>query len=336
MIPQAAWEALTSPFNQISLATVLLVLVLLTYFILSFTELDTVRKLVGHVQVSAKFAWNCFFKPHTGDKNGSQQDALESFYKAQAGIYDTTRSKLLHGREDMLAMAASQLRYQTQQGQLSHKPVWVDVGGGTGWNIEQMEQYLPVADFFHAVYLVDLSPSLCNVARLRFARLGWKNVKVICQDARTFRLSDHETGVSDDKDVFSIGRSALDDHDAGKTVGADLLTMSYSLSMIPEFHPVVDSLASLLSPDGIIGVVDFYVQNRVDFQNRNYVGGVIDRHCMWLSRVFWRTWYVLQITLYGIQSNKQETGSKPTESRWTPQEEYVSPLLNLQPLSDLL
>jgi betaine lipid synthase len=166
-----------------------------------------------------------------------------------------------------------------------------DVGGGTGWNIEQMEKHLSVTSFFHAVYLVDFSPSLCQVARTRFARLGWKNVKVVCQDARTFKLSDYEDGHNVDSAVFSIGKSALDESSAADHVGADLLTMSYSLSMIPEFHPVIDSLASLLAPNGIMGVVDFYVQNQVQFQSRNYVGGVIDRHCMWISRIFWAAWF---------------------------------------------
>lgn len=169
--------------------------------------------------------------------------------------------------------------------------IWVDCGGGTGWNIEQMEKFLPVSSFFHAVYLVDLSPSLCQVARARFARLGWKNVKVVCQDARTFKLSDYEEGPNDENAIFSIGKSALDEGKGADAVGADLLTMSYSLSMIPEFHPVVDSLANLLAPNGIMGVVDFYVQNQIQFQSRNYVGGVIDRHCMWISRVFWAAWF---------------------------------------------
>lgn len=301
MMPQLLGPAFTSPFNlEISLATILLVLVLLTYFTLSFTELATARKLLSRAHIALKFIWTCFFKPHTGDHTHNQQDALESFYAAQANIYDATRAKLLHGRQDMLALAASQLRFQQKQRggaplARNKKPVWVDVGGGTGWNIECMQRHLPVADFFHAVYLVDLSPSLCEVARQRFQRLGWGNVRVICEDARAFKLGDYEDGRGDgggeEKDFFSIGRSAVDDGARGVEVGADLLTMSYSLSMIPEFHPVVDSLASLLAPDGIMGVVDFYVQNRVDFQSRNYVGGVIDRHCMWLSRVFWRTWY---------------------------------------------
>lgn len=154
-----------------------------------------------------------------------------------------------------------------------------------------MEDHLHVPSFFHAVYLVDFSPSLCQVARARFARLGWKNVKVVCQDARTFKLGDHEAGLKDDKAVFSIGKSALDENSEADTVGADLLTLSYSLSMIPEFHPVVDSLANLLAPTGIMGVVDFYVQNQIQFQSRNYVGGVINRHCMWISRVFWTAWF---------------------------------------------
>lgn len=154
-----------------------------------------------------------------------------------------------------------------------------------------MEKHLPVSSFFHAVYLVDFSPSLCQVARARFARLGWKNVKVVCQDARTFKLSDYEEGLTDESAVFSIGKSALDEGNAVDDVGADLLTMSYSLSMIPEFHPVIDSLANLLAPNGIMGVVDFYVQNQIQFQSRNYVGGVINRHCMWISRVFWAAWF---------------------------------------------
>lgn len=85
------------------------------------------------------------------------------------------------------------------------------------YNIEAMSAFLPVKDFFSRVYLVDLSPSLCEVARQRFERLGWKNVHVVCQDARSFRLPE------DDKFDPCNESSA----------GADLATMSYSLSMIP-------------------------------------------------------------------------------------------------------
>jgi len=287
------YHRLADPMNQVSLASVLLALFVLAWFLFSFTDLSILPKAVGVARHYVQFAYSCFLKPHTGDGTGNQQDALESFYKSQASIYDATRTRLLQGREDMLALVAAQVKYRREMGQISHKPIWVDVGGGTGWNIEQMQQQLDVPTFFHAVYLVDLSTSLCDIARQRFERLGWKNVHVICEDARMFSLSDYEAGFEEEvKKDFSIGQSAYDD-DAPDPIGADLLTMSYSLSMIPEFHPAVDSVTNLLAPNGIVGVVDFYVQNQIEFSNRNYMGGAIDRHCMWISRVFWRTWFEL-------------------------------------------
>lgn len=283
------YQRLADPASQVGLVSIFLAVVLLGYLALSFTDLQKVVNAAGHL---GNFVYSCFLKPHTGDGTGNQQDALESFYKSQASIYDATRTMLLQGREDMLALVAAQVKCRRESGQLGQKPIWVDIGGGTGWNIEQMQQQLDVPSFFHAVYLVDLSTSLCEIAKQRFERLGWKNVHVICQDARTFRLADHEAGVEDEKRDFNIGRPAYDE-DTRDAVGADVLTMSYSLSMIPEFHPAIDSVSNLLAPNGIVGVVDFYVQNQVEFSGRNYIGGVIDRHCMWISRVFWRTWFEL-------------------------------------------
>jgi betaine lipid synthase len=159
-----------------------------------------------------------------------------------------------------------------------------------------MGQYVPVSSYFRAVYLVDFSPSLCEVARARFRRLCWKNVTVVCQDARYFRLEDYEDEVD-----FSSGREKRiygvpNDSD----VGADVITLSYALSMIPEFYPVIDSLSALLSVDGIMGVVDFYVQSQIDFRSKNYTGGIIDRHCNWWSRTFWRTWFEVRLMIMDL------------------------------------
>lgn len=239
-----------------------------------------------------KFFYASFLKPHNGDgtENG-QQDALESFYKAQANVYDATRKRLLRGREDMLALVAAQLvNKKNREHRHETRRIWVDIGGGTGWNIEAMSKYVSVPEFFSSIYLVDFSPSLCEVARKRFQRLGWKNVKVVCQDARTFRLEDHE-----DLDIGSVGfsQSPTSNYfsDANGVSGADLITLSYSLSMIPDFYSVIDSLAKLLAPTGTIGVVDFYVQSIVDLSCRNYTGGMINRHVNWLGRLFWRAWF---------------------------------------------
>jgi betaine lipid synthase len=127
-----------------------------------------------------------------------------------------------------------------------------------------MSAFLPVETSFSHIYVVDLSPSLCGVARKRFERLRWKNVTVVCQDARKFRLpADALTG----------------DGTEPQHGQADLVTMSYSLSMIPgeqrpfgwgpmwrfrklikvtDYYSVVDSMTTLLKPSGIIGACDFY------------------------------------------------------------------------------
>ncbi|KAF1812739.1 hypothetical protein P152DRAFT_324651 [Eremomyces bilateralis CBS 781.70] len=288
------FDALLSPLTRDPMLQVLIVLASLTVFlsgilVAAFSSHFKYADLKESAYAYGKFAYGCFLKPHSGD-TGNQQDALESFYRAQASAYDATREKLLRGREDMLGLVAAQMAHRKESGALLNKIIWVDIGGGTGWNIEEMGRFLDVQTFFHAVYLVDFSPSLCEVARARFERLGWANVKVICQDARKFRLQDHETP-DVEKAASEISGAPYEPDQPPALVGADLVTMSYALSMIPEYYSVIDSLANLLSPTGIFGVCDFYVQSRHDYQNRNYTGGFVDRHCTWISRTFWRTWF---------------------------------------------
>ncbi|KAK3694897.1 hypothetical protein B0T22DRAFT_86387 [Podospora appendiculata] len=261
-----------------------------------FTKADqkSDRKDPGLARSLLLFCYACFLKPYSSGTKGNQQDALENFYSAQAGVYDVTRKKLLRGREDMLALVAAQLQFKAEKnGQVSKtKRVWVDVGGGTGWNIEAMSEFVDVPAFFSSVYLVDFSPSLCEVARERFARLGWTNVKVVCEDARKFRLEDYEDDLSGVRTPTSSKPNYFDQK-RPEHGGADLITMSYSLSMIPDYFSVIDSLTSLLSPNGVMGVVDFYVQSSVDFSFRNYTGGLTGRHVSFLSRAFWRSWFDL-------------------------------------------
>jgi hypothetical protein len=115
----------TDPREKVALVGLVVFLFLAAVFVVAFVEHDKHFQLVLPETVRAymSFAYSCFLKPHTGDSNGSQQEALESFYKSQANAYDTTRTRLLRGREDMLGLVASQLR----QKEFTRKPVWVDV-----------------------------------------------------------------------------------------------------------------------------------------------------------------------------------------------------------------
>jgi betaine lipid synthase len=111
------------PFSKVVVAGSIVLFFLTAIFLFAFVEAPKSARLPETAIAYAKFFYACFLKPHSGGKGQSQQDALESFYKAQAAAYDATRKRLLHGRENMLGMVAAQL----QQKEYPNKPIWVDV-----------------------------------------------------------------------------------------------------------------------------------------------------------------------------------------------------------------
>lgn len=170
-------------------------------------------------------------------------ERLESFYRGQAADYDAFRRRLLHGREELYTALEA-----------PHDGVWIDFGGGTGSNFELLGSSL---GHLRRAYIVDLAPSLLDVARARIARLGWNNVTAIEADATTF--------------VPAEG-------------AADVVTFSYALTMIPDWFAAIDRALSLLRPGGTIGVVDFYV-------NRRHAAVGVQHG--WWTRTFWPTWFAL-------------------------------------------
>ena len=120
MLDVAAIEHLYAYFRQ----NAVLSGVFLSFIVLAFA-------LRHRLVVYSKFAYVCFFKPlDLGNSTeiqslSGQQRALEAFYRTQASIYDATRSTLLRGREDMLQLAAAQLKHRCRD--RSTKPIWVDV-----------------------------------------------------------------------------------------------------------------------------------------------------------------------------------------------------------------
>ncbi|KAH0445918.1 hypothetical protein IEQ34_025248 [Dendrobium chrysotoxum] len=214
-------------------------------------------RFVKPVRTILVFAYTCFLQPI--GKTAKQSERLDRFYQNQANVYDSTRSRLLRGRRTMLKLVAAQLR-QMQYEQPGKKLVWVDIGGGTGWNIEQMAGYFPIEQI-DQIYLVDLCEPLLAVARQRFNARGWKNVQVLCQDAREFTLP----GLPEEQKV-------------------DLFTCSYSISMIPPFYAVLDRINDFLNPDtGVFGVVDFYVSGNSPVQGDKtaLIGGDSRRGTTW-------------------------------------------------------
>ncbi len=186
-----------------------------------------------------KVLYHLVMKPIRGTSHAAR---MESFYSGQASAYDDFRRRLLKGREQLWRA-------------IEEPPgaVWCDMGGGTGANVEFFGDRL---DQLNKVYVVDLSPSLLEVASQRFQQRGWGNVQVVEADATTFRPPE---GL------------------------VDVVTFSYSLTMIPDWFAAIDNACAMLRPGGLIGVVDFYV-------SRKYPQDGLKRHG-WFTRSFWPIWF---------------------------------------------
>src|SRR5207253_3063859 len=79
-------------------------------------------------------------------RGATHQQRLDSFYGAQAADYDRFRQRLLLGRQELYD------RLPSPDG-----GVWVELGGGTGGNIEFLGERRRVLKQIH---IVDLSTSL--------------------------------------------------------------------------------------------------------------------------------------------------------------------------------
>lgn len=63
----------------------------------------------------------------------------------------------------------------------------------------------------------------------------------------------------------------------------DVVTFSYSLTMIPDWFAAISEAKRVLKPGGLIAVVDFFVARKHPTVN--------DMHQSSLSRAFWTNWF---------------------------------------------
>jgi S-adenosylmethionine-diacylgycerolhomoserine-N-methlytransferase len=182
--------------------------------------------------------YHLVLKPVRGSDHAAR---MESFYAGQADAYDDFRKRLLKGRDALWSVL------EVPQG-----GIWVDLGGGTGANLELFGEALWQ---LKKVYVVDVSPSLLGIADQRIRERGWRNVETVEADATTFKPPNGP---------------------------CDVVTFSYSLAMMPDWFVAVQNAHAILRPDGQIGVVDFYI-------SRKHPAGGLVRHG-WLTRHGWPMW----------------------------------------------
>lgn len=182
--------------------------------------------------------YHLVLKPVRGN---SHADRMESFYSGQAEAYDSFRRRLLQGRQELY-----------DQLPVPDDGVWVELGGGTGSNLEYLGDRIRK---LAKVYVVDLSESLLKVASERAAQKGWNHVETVAADATTWQPSERP----------------------------DVVTFSYSLTMIPDWFAALENARSMLAGGGHLGVVDFYV-------SRKFAAEGLARHG-WFTRSFWPVWF---------------------------------------------
>jgi S-adenosylmethionine-diacylgycerolhomoserine-N-methlytransferase len=208
-----------------------------------------------------RILYHLTMKPVRGKDHAAR---MESFYAGQAGAYDDFRKRLLKGREELYAELAVSTGLTTTTStinnhqssiaeQAGERAVWIEMGGGTGSNLEYLGERIQQ---LAKVYVVDLSASLLEVASKRAEERGWTNVEAVEADATTFTPPEG---------------------------AADVVTFSYSLTMIPDWFAAIDNALRILRPGGRIGVVDFYVSRKYPAEGRR-------RHA-WLTRSFWPAWF---------------------------------------------
>lgn len=186
-----------------------------------------------------KILYHLVLRPVRGKDHAAR---MESFYSGQAGAYDDFRKRLLHGREELF-----------QKIEAPKGGVWVDLGGGTGGNLEYVADVVPQLS---KAYVVDLASSLLGVASDRFKQHGWENAVAVEADATKWQPPEGS---------------------------ADVVTFSYSLTMIPDWYAAIENAMRMLKPGGTIGVVDFYV-------SRKHASEEMKRHG-WFTRSFWPVWF---------------------------------------------
>jgi ubiquinone/menaquinone biosynthesis C-methylase UbiE len=106
----------------------------------------------------------------------------------------------------------------------------LDIGGATGFNFEYIKDYV---DIYKSVTILDLCGSLLKEADKRIKKNKWKRCNTLHQDVMKFNSG----------------------------VKYDIIMISYTLTMVPDWKLILDKIYSLLPKGGYLMITDFTVDN---------------------------------------------------------------------------
>ena len=190
-------------------------------------------------------------------KGDTLSDELDSFYESQAHLYDSFRFRMLHGRFPMAQCLAKVLNEDFGDRNFEEDPlVWVDLGGGTGSNVEFFARCLGK---FRKVIVLDLCHSLVVEARKRVDA----HTPQEAQEAQEAQ----EEGAVNWQEIVEVVEGDATRQDTAELQAwmgrVDIVTFSYALTMIPDWKASIGLAKSLLRDNGVIGVCDFTVDGSI-------------------------------------------------------------------------
>lgn len=158
---------------------------------------------------------------NTHQEIGTQQDGVRQVYKKRAKRYDLSANLyyLVGFREYAYRKQA------VEQLNLQPGDTVVEIGCGTGLNFAYLQETIGPDG---KIIGVDLTGEMLEKARQRCQANGWRNVKLVEQDAASFRFPQEVDGV----------------------------ISTFALTLVPEYHTVISNAATALKPGKRMALLD--------------------------------------------------------------------------------
>ena len=161
-----------------------------------------------------------------------KQRKATSYYDKFAGVYDVLSPKSYYHKARLQAI--KELRINKGSSVLN-------VPVGTGQNFEYFQQYLGNSGL---IVGVDISLGMLGKSRKKIDRNQWSNIKLVNQNVLDLGSS---------LTSGALGREGRE--------GFDAVLCDLGLSGFPQWKEIVDTLVSMLSMNGRIAIMDWYIEN---------------------------------------------------------------------------
>jgi ubiquinone/menaquinone biosynthesis C-methylase UbiE len=157
-----------------------------------------------------------------------KQSQAIRYYDKLSKVYDLVSSKCYYQKARDYAM---------QQLKLKEGDTVLNLPCGTGQNFEYFQKYLNETGL---IIGIDLSEGMMAQAKKKIVKHNWKNIQI---------LKGNATKITSDWIAEHVKKS----------IEVDAVICDLGLSGFPEWENIIDNMLSILKPDGIMVIMDWYI-----------------------------------------------------------------------------